>query len=407
MPLHASSITLDPLQHHHVVNGTVPRLLFLIADTGGGHRASATAVAHYLTNTHPGEFAIDILDPFAGTSPRLLGNFTKLYGPLIQKMPWIWGSLYHATNSAAVVGALRGSILRTVKPGIGAAVGRLRPAAVVSFHPLLNHVAVDVVREAGGHRAPVITVITDLVDIHASWICPDVDAIVVPSPGGFDQCRRAGAHAGHVFPLGLSVDPAFTVSPPAPAAKTALRQRLGLDPTRICVLLCGGADGSGGLDRRARAIVHAGFDLELVVICGRNRTVWNRLQGLRHADGRAVHVHGFVSNMADFMHAADVLVTKAGPSTIAEALCCGLPMLLTWHLPGQERGNVDWVVAGGAGLYVPRPDELIDTLAELLIPGSKTLTEMRAATHAAARPRATGEIGELIVRSACRVSREL
>ena len=45
--------------------------------------------------------------------------------------------------------------------------------------------------------------------------------------------------------------------------------------------------------------------------------------------------------------AADVLVSKAGPGTIAEAAAVGLPVMVTSHLPGQEAGNVDIVLNGG------------------------------------------------------------
>jgi 1,2-diacylglycerol 3-beta-galactosyltransferase len=38
---------------------------------------------------------------------------------------------------------------------------------------------------------------------------------------------------------------------------------------------------------------------------------------------------GFVSNMAEYMVASDILVSKAGPGTIAEAASVGLPIMLT------------------------------------------------------------------------------
>src|ERR1700690_2442607 len=101
--------------------------------------------------------------------------------------------------------------------------------------------------------------------------------------------------------------------------------------------------------------------------------------------------------MAGGMRPSDVIVSKAGPATIAEALCCGLPLLLVWYLPGQERGNVEWVVDIGAGRFVPHVDQLLDAVAELAEPGSKTLAAMRVAVEAAARPDATRRIAELIV----------
>lgn len=73
-----------------------------------------------------------------------------------------------------------------------------------------------------------------------------------------------------------------------------------------------------------------------------------------------VHVIGlgFVSNMADYMVAADVLVSKAGPGTISEAAALSLPVMLTSYLPGQEEGNVDYVIDGGFGAYCSDSDPM-------------------------------------------------
>lgn len=372
-------------------------LLFLVADTGGGHRASATAVARQLAAVH-GETAFDVavVDPFAERARWPLNQASNVYGPLIRRAPWLWGAAWHATNSATAVTAMRGSILRSLRPGLGDLLRELHPAVVVSFHPLLNHVAAQVM-SATLHPVPLLTVITDLYDVHASWMCTEVDAVVTPSPSGLDRCRRAGVPATRCYDFGIPVDPSFTT--PArlsAAAQRALRGRLGLDRDGFTLLLVGGGDGSGDLEKRTRALAEADLDVRLVVICGRNRTLQHRLEGLTSRGGHPVCVQGFVGNMAEWTHAADVVVSKAGPGTIAESLCCGVPLLLTWFIPGQERGNIDFVLATGCGRYVPHIGELIDTVAELGAPGSRALATLREAVRHAARPDATARIAELI-----------
>lgn len=371
-------------------------LLFLIADTGGGHRAGATAVARRLALDRPGEFDVEIVDPVTSGSPAVLGRAAELYGPLIHHARWLWAGMYHATNSRAAVGLLRGSALRPVRRTITALVDARRPAEVVSFHPLLNHLAVEAVRASAAPRTPVVTVITDLVDVHAGWACRDVDAVVIPSPGGLDRCRRAGIPAHRCHQLGLPVDAAFARPFPTDEERRALRRRLGLAEDRFTVLVCSGADGSGGIERHARALAVSGLRIGLAVICGRNQRAQRRLAGLTDSGGRPVVVRGFVDDMADWMRAADVVVTKAGPGTIVESLCSGLPMLLTWYVPGQERGNLEWLVDIGAGRYVPATRQLIDAVAELSSPGSPGLAAMRAAVASAARPESTERIAALI-----------
>ncbi len=371
------------------------KLLFLIADTGGGHRAAATAVERQMAVTSPGAFEITILDPFTSAKPRVIGGTAGLYGPVTRHARWLWGGLYHSTNSRSAVALLENTVLRSVTGAVTAAIDRLAPDCVVSFHPLLNHISVRAVR-GQARRIPVVTVITDLVDIHAAWACPDVDAVVVPSPGGFDRCRRAGIPASRCHDIGLAVDRRFTDLPSDPAGIAAIRERLGLRTDSFVVLVCGGADGSGGIVKHARAIAAAALDVDVVVICGRNERARSALAGLCTANGRSVRVLGYVTNMPEWMRASDVVVSKAGPGTIAEALCCGLPLLLAWYLPGQERGNVEWVVDIGAGRFVPRDEQLVDAVAELAAPGSTTLAAMRSAVKAAARPDATRRIAELI-----------
>lgn len=88
---------------------------------------------------------------------------------------------------------------------------------------------------------------------------------------------------------------------------------------------------------------------QVVVICGKNKAVKHELEDATWPLNTRVIVHGFVSNMDEWMGAVDALVTKAGPGTIAEATIRGLPVMLSGYLPGQEEGNVPYVVNGEMG----------------------------------------------------------
>jgi 1,2-diacylglycerol 3-beta-galactosyltransferase len=91
------------------------------------------------------------------------------------------------------------------------------------------------------------------------------------------------------------------------------------------------------------------------------------------------------------MVAADVLVTKAGPGTIAEAAAVGLPIMLTSFLPGQEAGNVDYVLDYGFGDYCEDPVSIAEEVATWL--QDPTLLEvMSHRAQAAGRPHAASDI---------------
>eukprot|EP00522_Entomoneis_paludosa_P007234 CAMPEP_0172453274 /NCGR_PEP_ID=MMETSP1065-20121228/10670_1 /TAXON_ID=265537 /ORGANISM="Amphiprora paludosa, Strain CCMP125" /LENGTH=655 /DNA_ID=CAMNT_0013205453 /DNA_START=97 /DNA_END=2064 /DNA_ORIENTATION=+ len=108
-----------------------------------------------------------------------------------------------------------------------------------------------------------------------------------------------------------------------------------------------------------------------------------------------VHVMGlgFVTKMAEYMVAADVLVTKAGPGTISEAAALSLPVMLTSFLPGQEEGNVDYVIEGGFGAFVNDTDPI--GIAEELcmwLTNDEKRTQLSVAAKAKGAPYAARDI---------------
>src|ERR1700678_2372841 len=112
-------------------------LLFLIADTGGGHRTAARAVGQALDRLYPGRFAPVLCDPLGGPgSARLLRRVAGGYGPAIRSAPWLWGAAYHACDSRPAMRLLRWALLRFAERPVADAGRDVRPAAIVSFSPL-------------------------------------------------------------------------------------------------------------------------------------------------------------------------------------------------------------------------------------------------------------------------------
>jgi len=425
-------------------------LLLLIGDTGGGHRSAAAAVAQALEHLHPGRFVPVICDPLRGPDvPRLLRWFAGLYGPCIRLTPWLWWLFWRASDSPRVLGAVRRTVMGPVYGSVARAAAACRPAIIVAFHPMTADPAVrarDVITDALTAHAPavpVVTVITDLITAHRSWRDADVDRVIVPSEEIAARCAKDGLPADRCFPVGLPVAAEFCQPPLSEAERKELKRELGIDG-EFLVVLTGGAEGSGGLRRRAAAIVRRVEDVDVAVICGRNKALKRRVTRLARrterraargtagpADGRParrpdVHprgrarsralsrrlrrilgrrnvrpgssrlaAHGFVGNMSDWLRCADIVVGKAGPGTIAEATCCGAPLVLTSFVPGQEKGNAEFVTGAGAGVYAPRPRQLADEISRLR-GDPDTLAAMRQAAVRVSRPGAATDIARFL-----------
>src|SRR5580704_3215814 len=170
-------------------------VLFLMADTGGGHRNAARAVGESLELAYPGRFAPVLCDPLGGPgSARLLRWVTGLYGPAVRRAPWLWGAAYYATNARPAMWLLRRTLLRPADRAAAAAAMAHGPAAIVSFHPLTGIAAVRA-RDQAAPLAPVVTVVTDLAAMHAAWRYADADLIIAPPAVAARHCPAGGRAA--------------------------------------------------------------------------------------------------------------------------------------------------------------------------------------------------------------------
>ena len=370
-------------------------LLFVIGATGGGHRSAAVAVSEALDRAYPGQFAPVIHDALAGRgTPLRLRFVVSLYAPSIRLAPWLWGMSWRFSDKRWALALVRRTAFGAVRGRVAAAVSAHRPAAVVAFHGMVTWPAV-LARQHAQPGAPVITVVTDLVTTHRSWREPAVDMIVVPSPAVGGSCRADGMTPGKWTEMGLPVTADFAAGPLPESERRALRRALGLSEDRFVVVVTGGAEGAGRIFRKATAIARRFGDVSVVAICGHNDLLRRRLTRTAPRYGDRLTALGFVGNMADWMRCADIVVTKAGPGTIAEAACCGAALILTSHVPGQEEGNAEFVVAAGAGRWAPRLPELLAAISDLQH-NPDALARMRAASARLARPDAAAAIARLV-----------
>jgi 1,2-diacylglycerol 3-beta-galactosyltransferase len=230
---------------------------------------------------------------------------------------------------------------------------------------------------------PYATVVTDLVRAHPAWFCCDADYCMVPTAAARERALRYGIAPDQVEIVGQPVGLQFAAGM---GERLYLRGVLRLDLERPAVLVVGGGEGMGPVYEIARAIASGVPDAQLIVVTGRNAALKQKLETTVWEI--PTRIYGFVTNMPELMGASDVLVTKAGPGTISEAFIAGLPVIISGFVPGQEEGNVDYVLEHKAGTYASDPAEIARLIREWLCPGDDTLKQMAANATALARPEA-------------------
>ncbi len=262
---------------------------------------------------------------------------------------------------------------------------------IVSFHPLYNY-AMLWAKDKENDLTPMATVVTDLATIHAMWCAPGMVRYMVPTVQAARLAHGYGLKQEQIEVTGLPIGRRFSELTGRP--KREVRRNLDLDPDLPTVLLMGGGQGMGRMYSVARALASTKLEFQLVIIAGRNPQLKLRLQ---LADWKIpVRIYGFTREIPVLMAASDILVTKAGPSTVAEAMAMGLPVILSGYIPGQEDGNMKIVVRGKAGVYAPKPKQMAQTLREWLAPGSNALAEYAEAARKMGRPYAADAVADTL-----------
>lgn len=352
------------------------RVLFLVSDTGGGHRAAAVAIEAAMKRIDPSIQTV-IRDALVETSTWPFSKAPGFYAFAMRHLRWLWAILFYLTN-----GPRRARVMVDVffwpfmRRRLIELLKRDGPDLIVSVHPFMTRL-VSKAKLAGDIQAPFAIVVTDLVTAHASWFDRDAHLISVPTEAARDHAISCLVDAARVNVLGQPLHPrAMDLH----VDRDALRALYGWnEPVVLCV---GGGDGMGNLGAHARAIARSGVEARVVVICGRNRRLEEELQS--EAFPVPVEVHGFMNNLPEMMAAADLLVTKGGPGSVVEGCLAGLPILVYDYIPGQEYGNVQFVLNAGIGAYVPHPSQMAIAVSEWLERPDRSELRARAKSLVAA-----------------------
>eukprot|EP00245_Coleochaete_scutata_P001063 TRINITY_DN11288_c0_g2_i1.p1 TRINITY_DN11288_c0_g2~~TRINITY_DN11288_c0_g2_i1.p1 ORF type:complete len:570 (-),score=72.27 TRINITY_DN11288_c0_g2_i1:352-2061(-) len=373
------------------------RVLILMSDTGGGHRASAEAIKSVFESRYGGDYKVTVIDLWKEHTPWPFSEVPRSYSFLV-KHEALWRLTFHATAPRFVhqpqMAATSAFVAREVAKGLV----KYQPDVIVSVHPLMQHIPLRVLRSKGMlGRIPFCTVITDLDTCHPTWFHKLVTTCFCPTPKVAQRALKAGLQSSQLRVHGLPIRPDF-IKPTRPKAE--LRQDLGMDVSLPAVLLIGGGEGMGPVEATARALAkQLGTDLktgqalgQLVVVCGRNKKLAASLSSTDWP--MPTLVQGFVTNMSEWMAACDCIITKAGPGTIAEALIKGLPMVLNDYIAGQETGNVPFVTENGAGKYSEKPAEIAEIVRSWFGEKAAELKVMAQNCLRLARPDAVFKIVE-------------
>jgi processive 1,2-diacylglycerol beta-glucosyltransferase len=361
----------------------MPHVLILTASYGSGHNEAARNLAAAFEARGARVTTADHFREFV--HPLFSRASEALYYATLRRAPVAWGAAYALGDWMASESPLTFGMTRLGATRLARRLAALAPDVVVTVHAT-PATAMSFLVERGVRVPPHISVVTDFV-AHSQWIAKHVDRYCVAADEVQHEFVARGVPRDRVIVTGVPVREEFA----EPLETAAAREALGLSrPGAAVVLAMAGSQGSlGRLEDVARALGRCRRPLQGILVAGRDEALRARLRAMTR--DAPIQTLGYRTDVRRLMAAADLLVTKAGGMTLAEALAADLPILSYGSLAGQERRNERFASRVGVALVARSGGELARALERALDdPG--LLERLRERIADVKRPDATDRV---------------
>jgi 1,2-diacylglycerol 3-beta-galactosyltransferase len=363
------------------------RILILTSDAGYGHRSAAYAIGTALEELFGNQCEYQVVNPTDNPdTPQLIQQLEQGYDEMVVETPELYRLAYHTLDAPLISDVVRTVAARMFNDVMYELIEGFRPHVVASTYPFHAKSVAKVIGDLE-IDCPLAIAITDLTDVQSVWYSPLATMHFVPTPLIRQQAYENNIPATRVRVTGLPVNPEIVRETRSPSE---LREELGWTqeiPTCLVV-----ASPRTQEMAKISQLLDQIPDFQVVVVCGGNSQLYAKLEQ-REWQG-PVQLYDWVDNMPQLMKASDFIVSKAGGLIVSEALASGLPIIITEALPGQEIGNMHYVVENQAGAWAPGPTEVLATAISWLKDNRAQLKVVRSNAQELGKPQAAYDIAK-------------
>jgi processive 1,2-diacylglycerol beta-glucosyltransferase len=360
------------------------KILIVYASAGTGHRRAAEAVFDSLDDPlKPDSRLVDLLD-FSPPPFKFIYSFGYTF--LITQLPLFWAFFYWLTDLkilAPFFRFTRGLLNYCNFRRFAAFVRKANPEVIVTTHFKPNLLVSDLKRKKRINSF-LISVVTDYA-VHSFWLAEYVDIFVVALQSLKEQLISRRIAADRIKVLGIPVAREFFNL----RSRKEAGRITGIDSRPFSALLVTGTIGLNALGKLASLLKER---MQLIVICGKNKRLLRRLRRVHTGN---IFAFPMVKNMPDFFAVSDLLVTKAGGLTIAEALASRIPLVFVCKIPGQEAANITTLTYYGCAIYEKDLYRLAQRIAGLK-QDQAAMNSMKQSIDRIVRPDVNTQIARLI-----------
>ncbi len=326
---------------------TRPIVLILTSLTGGGHLSLALALQDALS----GNYCIEIADPH----PRIFHQYYTFVGRHFLRL---WGLGYKVNNNEKAALRFHKILTLLLQKRLSTTIEQIKPQLIITTHTLLSYEVARVI-EQGRKSIPLVFQLSELEEVHSTWLTEkNAGAYLVPTREILAQARARGIDESRLHLTGMPVRRQFLQEYSTGRAGTLAA--IDFDPAVFTVFLQGGAEGAAGIDQTVKSMLASEKPIQIILAVGTNKQLAARFAGFAR-----LRVLPFTKTIAPYMAAADVIIGKAGPNFIAEAVMLEKPFLATSFIPGQEAPNLAFLERHNLGWVCLEPAARQNLIARL------------------------------------------
>lgn len=337
--------------------------------TGHGHKSITDALEVELRKHKDVEFKSVEAFEFGGKMGLRVG---KMYAPIIRTSEDMWKFIYAMTATDPHL--VNSVVKRIIKTKFNKLVDQFNPDIIVTVHPAFNSAVVDLLeKRKDKKKIKFATVFADLISISPLWVEPRADLMIAPTKSAWVYAIKNGADEDKMAIINLPVRKEILNA----GAKiksiddNAIREKKNID-----FLIMSGGEGSGDMGAIIEKLLKIP-NSRISAVAGRNSKLKEILEAKFSNNLDRVTIYGYVKDVETLMVNNDVGIVRGSPNVLMECITCTLPVIVTGALPGQEEGNIDFILLNDLGLLCNKQNDLVRTVNKLITNDKERLIKIR------------------------------
>lgn len=364
--------------------------LILTGDAGFGHRSAAEAVRKAINIKYGEQSEALIKNPLNHPDiPDIIRESQSNYDTVVKLFPDLYKFGYQISDAKLPVKIMESGFTVLFLDTIRTMVKEISPDIIISTYPIFM-APLQTIFQSDHFNIPLITVITDLITVHRVWFNKGAARCTVPTKEVANLALKAGFREDQVINTGIPVDPQIAAL--KDADKNMLRTELGWQE-RLTTILVAGSPRIGSLIEILKSLDSSNQKFQFALVAGKNETLLKKFKSVSWQ--HPAHIYDFVDTMPKMMRASDMILCKAGGLITTESLASGLPMMVVEVIPGQEEGNLRYILEHEAGVHCKKPKCACNDLEQWLENDRKLLKITAENAAKIGRPDAAFDIADI------------